>query len=182
MTPAADDGSAGRRRLESNMYSHILVALDGSDTATHALDAALQLAAETGAELDPLYVIDSPVFAFDAPGYDPALLLDAFRAEGERVTAAAQALMTARGVKGRPRVVEVDPPGEGVAHCIGRDARECHADLIVMGAHGRRGVTRMMLGSVAERVLRLAPCPVLMIPARATVSTPASTGTTEDTR
>ena len=56
------------------------------------------------------------------------------------------------------------------------------ADLIVMGTHGRRGLTRMMLGSVAERVLRIAPCPVLMIPAQAAESMPAAVAASESTR
>jgi nucleotide-binding universal stress UspA family protein len=70
-----------------------------------------------------------------------------------------------------PRVVEVTPPGEDVAHRINQTAGEWHADLIVMGTHGRRGFQRMVLGSVAERVLRGAACPVLMIPARTAGST-----------
>ncbi len=166
------------------MYSHILVALDGSDTASRALDTALQLAADTGAELHPVYVVDIPILAFDTPGYDPSLLLDAYRAEGERVIATTLSQMTRRGVKGNPRVVEVEPPSEDVAHRIELAARESHADLIVMGTHGRRGVSRMMLGSVAERVLRLATCPVLMIPARAASPSPAGAGTqtTEETQ
>ncbi|CAJ9816694.1 universal stress protein [Burkholderia pseudomallei] len=51
------------------MYSIILVALDGSQTASHALDAALELAADAHARLVPVYVVDMPVFAFDTPGY-----------------------------------------------------------------------------------------------------------------
>ncbi|AHI74924.1 universal stress family protein [Burkholderia thailandensis 2002721723] len=76
------------------MYSIILVALDGSETASHALDAALQLAVDTGARLVPVYVVDMPVFAFDTPGYDPSILIDAFREEGRRVLDDAQARMT----------------------------------------------------------------------------------------
>lgn len=164
------------------MYAHILVALDGSETASRALDAALRLAAETGAELDPLYVIDSPVLAFGTPGYDPSILRDVFREEGERVIAAARSGMAQYGVKGQPRVVEVESPGEDVARRIGQEAHNVQADLIVMGTHGRRGLTRMMLGSVAERVLRIAPCPVLMIPAQAAESIPASVAASESTR
>ncbi|CAJ9685562.1 universal stress protein [Burkholderia pseudomallei] len=78
----------------------------------------------------------------------------------------AQARMTRRGVAGAPRLVEVEPPGEDVAERLERAAREIGASLIVMGTHGRRGVRRLMLGSVAERLLRHARCPVLMIPAR----------------
>lgn len=85
------------------MYSIILVALDGSQTASHALDAALELAADAHARLVPVYVVDMPVFAFDTPGYDPSILVDAFREEGRRVLDDAQARMTRRGVAGAPR-------------------------------------------------------------------------------
>lgn len=149
------------------MYKHILVALDGSETASHALDVALQIGHESGAQLQPLYVIDVPVLAFDAPGFDPSIIHDAFAEESRRVVADASARMAQRGVAGTPRVIEVTPPGEDVAHHILIAAGDAHADLIVMGTHGRRGVRRLVLGSVAERVLRGATCPVLMIPARA---------------
>ncbi|ALP66240.1 MULTISPECIES: universal stress protein [Paraburkholderia] len=149
------------------MYSRILVALDGSDTASRALDTALKLAVEHGAQLLPLYVIDVPVIAYDAPGFDPSIIRDAFEEEGKRISSDARARLEKRGVTGTPQVVEVTPPGEDVAHRINAMAAQWHADLIVMGTHGRRGFRRLVLGSVAERVLRSAACPVLMIPARA---------------
>lgn len=145
------------------MYTRIVVALDGSETASHALDAALNLARDTGAQLLPVYVIDLPVFALDVPGYNPSIVRNAFEEEGRRVTAQARERMAQRGVRGTPRVTEVTPPGEDVANCIQRAAADWHADLIVMGTHGRRGVRRMVLGSVAERVLRCATCPVLLV-------------------
>ncbi|NML31202.1 universal stress protein [Paraburkholderia antibiotica] len=149
------------------MFHRILVALDGSDTASRAFDAALSLAAQTGAELMPFYVIDVPVLAYDAPGFDPCVIQDAFIDEGRNIAADAQKRLTAHGVKGTPRVDEASVPGEDVARRIVAVAADWHADAIVMGTHGRRGLRRFMLGSVAERVLRSAGCPVLMIPARA---------------
>ncbi|HTH60867.1 MAG TPA: universal stress protein [Paraburkholderia sp.] len=145
------------------MYARILVALDGSETASHALDTALQLARDAGAQLQPVYVIDVPVFALDVPGYDPAVVRHAYEEEGRRVVKLARERMEKRGVAGIPRVVEVKPLGDDVACCIQRAATDWHADLIVMGTHGRRGVRRMVLGSVAERVLRCATCPVLLV-------------------
>ncbi|RQV01926.1 universal stress protein [Burkholderia cenocepacia] len=147
------------------MYSNILVALDGSDTSSRALDAALSLAAETGARLTPVYVVDFLVPAYDMYGYDPSILVDSFREEGLRVTEDAARRMKARDVAGTPRISNVAPAGEDIPHRIVGLAGEIGADLIVMGTHGRRGVQRMFLGSVAERVLRVAKCPVLMIPA-----------------
>ncbi|MCG5076276.1 universal stress protein [Paraburkholderia tagetis] len=154
------------------MFSRILVALDGSQTASGALDTALRLAHDTGAELQPLYVIDMPVLAYDVPGFDPSIVRDAYVEEGKIVCTDAQARMTRQGVKGAPRTVEVALGVEDVAQCIERAAADWHAELIVMGTHGRRGVRRLMLGSVAERVLRSACRPVLLVPARAAVSAP----------
>ncbi|ACC70323.1 universal stress protein [Paraburkholderia phymatum] len=158
------------------MYKRILVALDGSDTASRALDIALDLAAEHGAHVLPLYVIDVPAIAYGVPGFDPSIIRDAFEEEGKRITSDASARIATRSVAGAPRVVEVAAPGEDVAHRINEMAHEWHADLIVMGTHGRRGFRRMVLGSVAERVLRGASCPVLMIPVR-TDDVPSGTAT-----
>jgi nucleotide-binding universal stress UspA family protein len=149
------------------MYSRILVALDGSATASAALDAAIRLARDTGAQLQPLYVIDIPLIAYDVPGFDPSIVRDACVEEGRIISTDAEARMTREHVKGTPRTVEVESGTEDVAQCIERAAADWHADLIVMGTHGRRGVQRMVLGSVAERVLRNAHRPVLLIPARA---------------
>ncbi|SDC96139.1 universal stress protein [Paraburkholderia lycopersici] len=149
------------------MYSRILVALDGSETAAAALDAAIRLAHGTGAELLPLYVIDIPAIAYEVPGFDPSIARDAYVEESRIVCADAQTRMTSEGVKGTPRSAEVELGGEDVAQCIERIAADWRADLIVMGTHGRRGVRRLVLGSVAERVLRSARCPVLLIPLRA---------------
>jgi nucleotide-binding universal stress UspA family protein len=149
------------------MYSNILVALDGSDTSMRALGAALRLARESRALLHPVYVIDIPLIAFDAPGFDPSIVRDACQKEGDRVIDEARNRMAKLAVNGKPRIVEAAAPGEDIAHRIRLAAIECGADLIVMGTHGRRGFRRLVLGSVAERLLRSAPCPVLLIPAGA---------------
>jgi nucleotide-binding universal stress UspA family protein len=159
------------------MYRHILAAIDGSETSARALDVALQLARESGAELQPLYVVDVPPMVYNAPSYDPSIVRDAFLAEGEHVTDEALARMKHDSVQGAPRIIEtnlVDADFD-VAHCILHAAADLKADLVVMGTHGRRGVRRLLLGSVAERFLRMAQCPVLMIPAHGTPGVAAAT-------
>lgn len=152
------------------MYSRILVALDGSQTASRALDEAIKLGSESGAELQPVYAVDVPILAYDVPGYDPSIVRDAYLQEGKQVCIDAQTRMSQHGVNGTPRCIEVVLPAEDVAQTIKRAAEAFHADLIVMGTHGRRGIQRVVLGSVAERVLRCACCPVLLVPARSTRS------------
>lgn len=148
------------------MYSRILVAIDGSKTASHALDTAIRLALDSRAQLMPLYVIDLPVMVYDVPGFDPSIVRDAYFEEGRLLCADAQAKMITAGVQGIARSVEVQLGAEDIAHCIVRMASDFNADLIVMGTHGRRGVRRLVLGSVAERVLRIALCPILLVPSR----------------
>lgn len=155
------------------MYQQILVAVDGSETSLRALDAALQLAHDAGAQLQPLFVVDVPIMAYDVPGYDPTCVRDALLEEAKQVTDDAVTRMRQAGVAGTPRIIEADPVADDVAHCIQRAAADFKADVVVIGTHGRRGFQRMVLGSVAERFLRIAQCPVLMISAHCAES-PAS--------
>ena len=147
------------------MFPRILVALDGSDTSKLALQAALALARSEQAELQPVYVVDIPYIGMEAPGFDPSIVLDALREEGKAVLADAASQMASFGVRGAPRLLELPAIGEDIAQGIEHAAREWHADLIVMGTHGRRGLRRLVLGSVAEHTARRAPCPLLLIPA-----------------
>ncbi|MGA7780164.1 MAG: universal stress protein [Paraburkholderia sp.] len=160
------------------MYQHILVALDGSETSARALEAALRLARESGAELQPLYVVDVPVVAYDAPGFDPGIIRDAFMEDGKKLADDALSRMQHDNVRGTPRIVETNLARDDsdIAHAILHAAAEFRADLVVMGTHGRRGVRRLMLGSVAERFLHLAQCPVLLIPEHAAPDTGVSEG------
>jgi nucleotide-binding universal stress UspA family protein len=148
------------------MYKRILVAIDGSETSEHAFDTALQLARDNDAQLQPLYVVDNPLMAYDASGYDPTILRDAFVEEGQRLLADALARMKHENVAGAPRIVDVAPVGEDISERIRTSANEFNADLLVLGTHGRRGFKRLFLGSVAERVVRSASLPVLLVPSR----------------
>ncbi|SAL82692.1 UspA domain-containing protein [Caballeronia terrestris] len=147
------------------MYRRILAAIDGSETSIRALDEALRLARENHAELRPLYTVDAPLMAYEAPGYDPSILRDAMLSEGTRVTNDALGRMHRDNVRGVAQVAEADLYGDGIAQRILLVATEMNADLVVMGTHGRRGFQRLVLGSVAERFVRMACCPVLLIPA-----------------
>lgn len=157
------------------MYKRILVAIDGSETSEHAFDSALQIARDNDAQLQPLYVVDNPLMAYDAYGYDPTILRDACIEEGQRLMADALARMKHENVAGIPRVVDVVPIGEDISERIRISANEFNADLLVLGTHGRRGFKRLFLGSVAERVVRSASLPVLLVPSRQTQTTVAET-------
>lgn len=148
------------------MYQRILVAIDGSDTSRNAFFAALDLA-RGGARLRPLFVIDDLPLYFSVPGYDPSLVTRARTEEGQEVMDQAADAMRSHSVDGEALMVTADST-EGVAERIIRAAREFNADLLVLGTHGRRGVRRLVLGSVAEQTVRLAGLPVLLVPAPGT--------------
>ncbi len=161
------------------MFRRILVAIDGSETSRRAFEAALQLARESGAQLLPLYVVDNPLMAYDALAYDPSILREACLEVGRELAAGALTEMKRDAVAGTPRTVEVDRAGEDIAERIRITAGEFPADLIVLGTHGRRGFRRLFLGSVAERVARIACCPVLLVPGQHDHQTPSATTSRE---
>ncbi len=144
------------------MYQKILVPVDGSAPSMRGLAEAIKLARGTGGKLLLVHVINE--FVFD-PAYAPAViyepLLESFRIGGSKILARAQAAARSAGVEFESDMIET--LGGSVAHLILEAARKWHADLIVMGTHGRRGVGRVVLGSDAETVLRSATVPVLLV-------------------
>jgi nucleotide-binding universal stress UspA family protein len=142
------------------MWRKILVANDLSDASRPALDAALELARVLGAELTVLYV-SVPVYPVNH-WYVPHVGDDAatLRAIAEREEAAARAKLAAdtRGSSATV-LVKVGAPAEVILET----AATLAADLIVVGTHGREGVERLLLGSVAEKVSRKASCSVLTV-------------------
>jgi nucleotide-binding universal stress UspA family protein len=148
------------------MFKRIVVAIDGSQTSRHAFSAALDLAETNGATLQAYYVVESAPVFYDVPGYDPSVLRDELVEEGSTLGHSALAAMKQRGVDGGVAMAEASSV-EDVATLILQAAATFKADLLVMGTHGRRGLQRLIEGSVAERCLREARLPVLVIPAAA---------------
>jgi nucleotide-binding universal stress UspA family protein len=103
---------------------------------------------------------------FEAPGYDPSVLRNRLVEEGKELGAEFAAAMAAQGVKGELAVGEASSLDD-VSVVVLKAAADFNADLLVMGTHGRRGFQRLILGSVAERCVRQATLPVLLIPSAA---------------
>jgi nucleotide-binding universal stress UspA family protein len=146
------------------MYRRILVPIDGSPTSMQGLNEAIRLAADQRARLHVLYVVDELIVvqsldAFGVPNTGD--LIEGLRQAGREALAAAEALTRRRRVKADLRML--DSRTLRVCDVIVDEAKKWRADLIVMGTHGRRGVTRMLLGSDAEGVLRATPVPVLLV-------------------
>ncbi|SDH31414.1 universal stress protein [Paraburkholderia phenazinium] len=145
------------------MYQNILVAVDGSASSLRALNEAIQMAKLARGKVTALYVLDhSSTFTY-AGEYEPRAMVDALHEDARRVLGEVQKRITELQVPGDVEVIETDGIGEDVASCLQRCAQSRGADLFVMGTHGRRGIRRLVLGSVAERFLRFSTCPVLLV-------------------
>lgn len=145
------------------MFKRILTPVDGSATSRRGLRAAIGLAKSQRARLVILNVVDAmPVFASleGVTAYDPGIL-EALRKGGEKILARSAAEARKAGIKAKTLLAE-NIAGR-VADVIVRQAKRQRADLIVIGTHGRRGLTRMVMGSDAELVVRYAPAPVLLV-------------------
>ena len=146
------------------MYSKILVPVDGSRTGKFGLQEAIRLAAsqKTPARLRLLHVIDdfpmlvemSSVVSFDRA-------MRALRESGLAVLEQARQLADAGDV--RADVTLREATGSRIAKEVLAEARESGCDLIVMGTHGRRGLTRLTLGSDADMVVAASHIPVLLV-------------------
>ena len=145
------------------MYKHIFVAVDGSPTSTRGLDEAIRLGQLTGANLLLAHVIDELVFA---TGFEPGAtymtdVLPRLRRQGQEVLDAARARVDAAGLPVESRLLECF--AACTADVLLDEASAWGADLVVLGTHGRRGVSRLMLGSDAEQIVRASTVPVLLV-------------------
>ncbi|SHJ38221.1 Nucleotide-binding universal stress protein, UspA family [Hymenobacter daecheongensis DSM 21074] len=124
----------------------VLCPLDFSLASAEQVSYAAALAVASGAELRLLHVQESQP-ALAAPVLPAGTQLAAYRAGAEQAGA---------------RVTTVVRPGQAAAEIVA-EARACRANLIVIGAHGQTGLTRFLMGSTAEAVVRTAPCATLLV-------------------
>ena len=152
------------------MFRRILVPIDGSRASNLGLAQAIKMAKDCDATLCLLHVVDELVVTqhLDGTTYVPASYVDGFmealRQSGRKLLARAERKMERSGV--RWQAVLVETLGHRVADLIIEQARKWRADLIVLGTHGRRGLSRMVMGSDAESVVRAATVPVLLVRSR----------------
>jgi nucleotide-binding universal stress UspA family protein len=147
------------------MYSKILVAVDESDTSSHALKQAIELARSLSATLRLVHVVDMSWMPIGPEmAIDTGALLEARRGVGEKTIAGARDVAKEARFEADGVLIETETPIQQVAELIAREASRWGAELVVLGTHGRRGFQHLMLGSVAERMARLSSVPVLLIP------------------
>lgn len=144
------------------MYQRIMVAVDGSGPSSEALEEGIKFARDQGAQLRLVHVLDFASSNWAAEGYvDLSLLQQAIRNTGTQILAQAARHAEDAGVAVETALLE--GYGERIPKMIAEAAREWPADLIVVGTHGRHGFDHLLLGSVAEGVVRTASVPVLLI-------------------
>lgn len=144
------------------MYTRILVAVDGSETSNKALTAALEMASYSNgmSVIRLIHVLDEMAYVVGLDPYagNPYPFM---REAGEKILAAALAIVQSAGVQAD--TVLIDHLGAHLAETVAQQALSWDATLIVVGTHGRRGMGRLLMGSGAEQIIRLAPCPVLVV-------------------
>jgi len=142
-------------------YDDIMIPTDGSDAAGVAFDHGLAIAERTGARVHAVNVVNISDLSTGADYTMPTELFETFRERGERATEAVAAAARERGLDAVTEVREGFPARDLL------DYAESEAvDLIAMGTAGRTGMSRFLLGSTAERVIRHADAPVLAVNAR----------------
>ena len=143
------------------MFNHILVPIDGSDASMLAVSKASGLALAFGSRITLIHVVDN--YPFIGVGADYALgqneYLAAATSSANAALARGVAALAAEGLHSDQRVIDGHVVHEGIVDT----AIAIGADLIVMGTHGRTGIEKLLLGSVTQRVLQDAKCPVLVV-------------------
>jgi nucleotide-binding universal stress UspA family protein len=143
------------------MYKRILVGFDDSDVGRLALREALGLAKESGAAVRIIHAVDVMLLSTGEVYMD----LEAYRRErmaaGKDVLDRASAIAREAGVPVETALVEVE--GTQFSNAIIGEAKSWSAELVVLGTHGRGALAHLLMGSVAERVVRHSPVPVLLV-------------------
>lgn len=136
------------------MYDTILVAIDGSPCGQRALDEAIALASAVHARLEVLHVVES--------GYESGFHDELLR-QGQKLLALAKAEAEERDVQCGITLDDAEHHLGDVSSAIILTSERVGANLLVLGTHGRKGIDRLLMGSVAEKLTRSAVTPVLLV-------------------
>jgi nucleotide-binding universal stress UspA family protein len=145
------------------MYKRILAAVDGSDTSELALREAVGLARDQQALLRIVYVVDEATIFAAAEFVSPVEIEKAWVESGRAALSTAKSFAQAAGIEAETKLLENEALGWRIADVIVQEAKSWPADLLVIGTHGRSGLDHLLLGSVAEGIVRMSPVPVLLV-------------------
>lgn len=144
--------------MKMEKVKKILIPTDGSDCSLRAAELGTSLAKMLGAKILVIYIIDTVILAEITKGAEEEVIEKELKEKGERYLKYIIKLAEKEGLKAEAILAKGEPHDQIVHY-----ARSEGADLIVMGTYGKRGAERILIGSVAERVIEYAPCPVLVV-------------------
>jgi nucleotide-binding universal stress UspA family protein len=144
------------------MFKRILVAVDASETGDLALQTAIRLAVDWQANLRIVHAVDIANINV-GEFFDRTSLAKDIIGNGRDVLSAAEAAASTEGLVFEAHLITIKALAQSISEAIASDAEAWAADLIVIGTHGRRGLSRLFIGSVAEGVARAASMPVLLV-------------------
>ncbi|SDD82671.1 Nucleotide-binding universal stress protein, UspA family [Cupriavidus sp. YR651] len=145
------------------MYGKIMVAVDGSKNADLALAEAVQIAMACGSEIAVVHVIDNSYLKCNPLFIGTDELHTALRADGEALLKAACDLVEAQDIPCTTRLIDEPAAMGDISTVVEQAAQEGCAELLVIGTHGRHGMHRLLLGSVAEGLVHHTKLPVLLV-------------------
>jgi len=147
------------------IYKKILLAIDGSQASSQAM-AKIASFATPGAAVRIVHVLEDPLTIYPMINEDFTyieLLREVNMAEGKKLLAQAEAALRAQGYAVQTSLPDLRELGGDIPAALKAEGEAWDADLAVLGSHGRRGVRRMLLGSVAEHFVRISERPVLLV-------------------
>lgn len=145
------------------IYKHILVAVDKSNASNLALQEAVRLAKDQNAKLRIIYIVEEVVIKSAEKRVSFDTLWNVYKEDGQDFLNVINEKLKSSNIKYETFLIEL-PLSEGeLADKIMAEAQSWPADILVLGTHGRHGVKRFFIGSVAESVVRIATLPVLLI-------------------
>jgi len=146
------------------IYKKIMVAIDGSEVSDFAIQEAIKLIQDQDAQLHIVHVLDETFVYNGGPGFDYPSFVVLMKEEGQTILNNAALLVENQSsIQVKKSLVQLKTLNGRVAELIVEEATDWGADLLVVGTHGRRGFSRLFLGSVAENIIRIATTPVLLI-------------------
>jgi len=145
------------------MFKRILIPTDGSKSANRALKISIGFAVEQAAKVRIVHILEDLPWQFNISpmAIDMTPLLKSWRKSGEDILKKASLQAKKAGVTAEESLIEAI--GENPSKLINDEAHTWKADLIIVGTHGRHGLERLFLGSVAEGIARSSPIPVMLV-------------------
>jgi len=147
----------GRKGRSDMGFKKILVPTDGSEFTKHAVDVAIELAQLSEGKVTAIYVLDKTVYTSSPMDTSLVNVYDALEKEGSLATSYVVERARAAGVEVEEKLIEGTP-----SKVILQEAEAGGYDLIVMGSLGRTGISKLLMGSVAEKIVQNAKCPVMV--------------------